>query len=520
MKKILLITSVVLAAAILMTLNFAPDTMSIMIVALMMMVMGWGYLFGIVPTLQYMRGFEVARQNLDSVRDVQAESKWTALQKVVSMFHQKSLDKLFDEYSEKVKEQQKEGKLLSDLVEYINEDALALRSWQNVVQQIPGTLTALGLLGTFIGLIIGISDIGFSSVDAALSSIEVLLSGIRTAFYTSIAGVIFSILFNLIYRLIWNAMLRQMGIFIEEFHRNVLPSMEDQLRDQNLQDTKKILEKLERLPKTNAYMNAAAAEGGLANAGEQQMMKDIQDGLQNGEFVFFVQPRFDLNSKQLIGGEALLRWNHSKMGLISASNFVPMLERNNYISRIDRYIWQEVCKTIRRWIDMGYRPVPLAVNVSKSDIMSMEVAEFFDQMIQRYRIPPRYLEVEIAKAAYLDSRNVTREVAIKLRQAGFRVIVDGITDSFNELAFFQDIQADAVKMNLNTVAAEDGQTSRGLKESVERIGSLKLPMIATYIESAAQVTVLRGCGIAEGEGTFFSKAVSLEEFEEMSGQRK
>lgn len=522
MRRLLVISSLILLMAAGMLLNFAPDTLSLMMVGLMVLAVGWGYFFGVLPTLNYMSGFDLALHNIEEAQNVQANSVWIVMSGMDSVFRQKTLDKLFGEYKEKVNQQQEAGKIVSDIAEYINEDVLALRSWQGVVQQIPGTVTALGLLGTFIGLIVGISGIGFSSVDAALSSIEVLLSGIRTAFFTSIAGVIFSILFNLTYRLCWNSMLRQLGLFEEEFHKNVLPSMEDQLRDQNIRDTKLILEKLDRLPKVGAFAAPVGGSGGgsSGNVGEQRLMPEIQEGLQNGEFIFHVQPRYDLNSKRIVGGQAVLRWNHGEMGLIAPNQFLPLVERNGFIVRIDRHIWELVCQTIRRWIDAGYRPLPLSVSVTKTDILAMELVDCFEDLIHKYRIPPRYLEIEIAENAYLECEDATREIESKLRQNGFRIIVNGVRGDLSEMNMLKGIHADAVKVNLRSIQGDSDHLNQALQSAMERINVLSIPVMATGIENAAQLSALRSCGCAEGQGFYFCKPVAIGEFEEMTGYKK
>lgn len=519
MKRVLVVISLSLFLAIGLMLSFAPDTISLLVTGLMVLVILWGYFFGIYPTLTYMNGFENGRRNLDEAQSVQASSMWLVVGGMESLFQQKTLDKLFSEYRNKVTQQEDNESVVSDIVEYINEDALALRSWQNVIQQIPGTVTALGLLGTFIGLIIGISGIGFSSVDAALSSIEVLLSGIQTAFYTSIAGVIFSILFNLIYRLIWNTMLREMGLFVEEFHRNVMPSMDEQLRDKELQNTRLIMDKLDRLSSRNPFADTPAIGAGAA-PGEQRLMPEIQEGLQRGEFIFHVQPRYDLNRKQVVAGEISMRWNHREMGIVPAAYFLPLVERNGFVVRLDRYIWEEVCKTIRRWIDSGYRPLPLSVHVTKTDLLAMELVECFDELIRKYRIPPRYLEIEIAENAYMECGEAAKEAESLLRQRGFHIIVGGIRGDLNELTMLQSIHADAIKVDLRNTQFSDDHFKEGLQSVFEKINRLNIPVIAYGIESAAQVSVLRSCGCAEGQGIYFSKAIPLEEFENLSGYTK
>lgn len=91
------------------------------------------------------------------------------------------------------------------------------------------------------------------------------------------------------------------------------------------------------------------------------------------------------------------RWNHPVLGVISPAVFIPVLENNGYITKLDQYIWEEVCKTIRVWIDAGVRPVPIAVNVTKTDILAIDVAEFFSEMLKKYRIAPKYLNISDCK---------------------------------------------------------------------------------------------------------------------------
>lgn len=517
MRKILISSTLILLLAVSLLLNFAPDTLSLLILATMAVVIVFGYVFGMLPTVQYLNGFQVAKRSIMEIRDVQASSPWVALQNVESLFRQRDMDHMFEEYRRKVNSQEKEGKLVSDIVEFINEEGLALRSWQNVVQQIPGTLTALGLLGTFIGLIVGISGIGFSSVEAALSSIELLLSGIRTAFYTSIAGVIFSILFNLMYRLMWNSMLREMGMFIEAFHQNVLPSMEEQERDRAMLDNQQILERLDRLPKNRGYSLSASASDESAPFSEQRLMPEIREGLQNGEFIFYVQPKFELNTKQVIGGEALVRWEHHEMGLISPSYFMPMLERNGFIVRLDTYLWEQVFKTIRVWIDAGYRPMPISVNISKTDILAMDLSDWFGSMLRKYRIPPRYVELEFAENAYLECETAAKEAETQLRQRGFRVIVDGFHGDLMELKMLKNTQADAVKVDLRNIKGKDGKNADAIRDVVTKLKMMDMSLVVGNVESAEQAAVLRSLGCTEGQGFYFSQVLPLSEYEKTLG---
>jgi EAL domain-containing protein (putative c-di-GMP-specific phosphodiesterase class I)/biopolymer transport protein ExbB/TolQ len=502
---------------------YAPDEISTVFIVLMEFIIFLGVLFGIFPIIQFYRAFETGMENIERALEVQTSSTWSVMVQIEEFFHQRVMDEQFRDYQEKVQAQRDSGQVLADIEDYFNDDILALKSWQNVVQQIPGTLTGLGILGTFLGLIVGIQGIGFSSVNAALSSVQTLLAGIRVAFYTSIAGVILSLVFNIIYRITWNMMIRNLGLFIDEFHKNVIPTVEEQLRYRERREMKQITQLLERLPKSGTFSVAAGSAGPAIQAqntgNEQILMPQILQGLRDGEFVFYLQPRFDLNTRKVVGAEALVRWNHGKLGMVSPAVFIPVLENNGYITKLDQYIWEQVCATIRRWIDAGIRPVPITINVTKTDIMAIDIVDFFNGILKKYRIPPRHLEIDIAENAYMQSVDTVLETEAKLRESGFKVAVDGFDGNFIALSTIEGLQADVLKLDLRHYPGNNNQTA--LSGLFDQAPKLQYTITVEGIESMEQMSKLRKAGCSEGQGFYLCKPVSVEEFENMmTGDKK
>lgn len=495
----------------------APDLFSMAVVVIMITLMLVGALLGILPLARFHYGFKNARHNILRIVEMQPDAPWLYVQQNEYLFQQKELDKMFRTYITKSQRELQDGKVIGNIEDTFNEDSLSLRSWQSLVQLIPGTLTAIGLAGTFVGLIFGISSIGFSSVDATIGSIEIMLSGIRTAFYTSIAGILFSIIFNTANKMVWHVMLRQLGLFIEEFHLYVLPSVEEQLRQKQDQDLKKVLTLLERLPRSPGFSISANSADRLAAdiQNEQQLMADIQEGIQRGEFVFYVQPRCDLSNHRAIGGEALMRWNHKSMGMVSPVSFLPVLERNGYIAKIDRYIWEQVCIEIRKWLDENKCVVPMSINISKTDMLTMDVAAFFVNLIRQYRIPPKYLELELSSNAYLQCGETMRSLEKELRQAGFRVIVDGFNGDFTAMNLLKTAEIDAIKLDLRRMKYEEGEKKQTITAIFEQANALHVPMTVEGIESADEMNTLRRCGFKEGQGYHLYKPMPMEDFKQM-----
>lgn len=508
--------AVILVGAGVLTIS-APDGLSIGIVGLMTAVIFLGVVFGMVPLIRYSAGFEHAMRNIKRTQETQASMPWLVVSRIQNFFNQKLLDRLFDEYKRKVERERKNGMIVGGVDEAINEEELALRCWQGVVVQIPGTLTGLGLLGTFIGLITGINSVEVSSVDAALTSIQTLFGGIQVAFYTSISGVILSILFNIIYKILWNIMVRDLGMFTALFQRNVVPSVEEQQRYAQKKDMQQIQERLNRLPQNGDFSLSNTNGIGPASVGNESiLMPQILTGLQNNEFIFYLQPRYDLNTQEIVGAEALVRWKHAKLGMVAPSVFIPLLESNGYITKLDQNIWNQICMKIREWINAGIRPVPISVNISKTDILALNITEVFSNLIKKYRIPPRCIEFDIAQNAYLEARNVTQEFEREVQEKGFKVVVDGFKGDFFALHSDETpALADAYKFDLRFC-----KDTKNIVAVAEQARNLRISIVAEGIENMEQMSVLRKNGITEGQEFYLSKSVSIEEFEKLMKWRQ
>ena len=177
-----------------------------------------------------------------------------------------------------------------------------------------------------------------------------------------------------------------------------------------------------------------------------------------------------------------------------------------------------MCITIRRWIDAGLRPVPLSINVTKTDILAMDIADTFDDLLKKYRLPPRSLEIEIAQNAYLQSSNTTLDTEERLRQDGFKGVVDGFDGDYIKLSTVYTLHADALKLDLRRF---NGNTSQSALNAVfDQARKLQMNISVEGIENMEQLALLRKCGCTEGQGFFMSKPVTIEEFEAMMNEDK
>ena len=140
---------------------------------------------------------------------------------------------------------------------------------------------------------------------------------------------------------------------------------------------------------------------------EQEVTSRMQQALDSGEFIPWMQPKYSLKSELPCGSEALVRWNHPTLGILSPAKFIPIFERNGFVSKLDYCIWESVCRIIRHWMDEGNKPIPVSVNVSLVDLYNPNIVQILCELIRKYRIPASSLNLELTESAYMDNPTMT-----------------------------------------------------------------------------------------------------------------
>lgn len=247
-----------------------------------------------------------------------------------------------------------------------------------------------------------------------------------------------------------------------------------------------------------------------------KLLSEVQKGLDNGEFTFFAQPKCNLGTGKIVGLEALVRWNHPVQGLIPPGVFLPLLENNGLITKLDLYIWEDVCRKLRGWIDRGNRPVPISVNVSRMDIYALDVASVFRSLVEKYSIDPRLLEVEITESAYVEEYNVITGVVDSLRDAGFTVLMDDFGSGYSSLNMLKDVNVDVLKIDMKFLEMSNTSRGRGVEilEAITRLANIMgMRMIAEGVETREQVEFLMNMGCSYGQGYYYFRPMPIDVFE-------
>jgi diguanylate cyclase (GGDEF)-like protein len=251
-------------------------------------------------------------------------------------------------------------------------------------------------------------------------------------------------------------------------------------------------------------------------------LDDINQAFDNNEFCFYLQPKCNAETGAIVGAEALVRWNHPEYGLVSPGEFIPLLERESMVTRFDLFIWRSVCEMLSRWDGEGRNLVPVSVNVSMTDIEAIDVARVLGDLLDRFSIDARLLQVEITESAIAHNVDVVEEAIRDLHARGIAVLMDDFGSAYSSLNMLKDINVDAIKLDMKFVDLNADNAAKGLKiiESViDMAYQLRLSIIAEGAQTAEQVSKLRELGCMYIQGYYFYRPLTVEKMEDLLEHR-
>lgn len=249
---------------------------------------------------------------------------------------------------------------------------------------------------------------------------------------------------------------------------------------------------------------------------EEQLIEQFPTAIEEKQFVVYYQPKYNIKGDKpvLSSAEALIRWNHPKLGLISPGVFIPLFENKGLIRLLDLYVWKEAASQIRRWKEQFGKYVPVSVNVSRVDLYDPDLLETLKGIIERNGLKCSDLLLEITESAYTDEIDMILARIKSLRDAGFKIEIDDFGTGYSSLSMINKIPLDALKIDMIFVRnAFSGQNdNQMIKIIIDLASYLKVPTIAEGVESLEQIDVLKKLGCDIVQGYCFSKPVPPQEF--------
>ena len=283
----------------------------------------------------------------------------------------------------------------------------------------------------------------------------------------------------------------------------------------------------------NEYNNACSARSRISDTDEsgivffddklveeQKWIDAVQEkqalAVANEEFLVYYQPKYDPRTDKLCGAEALIRWESPDYGFITPYKFIPIFEKNGFITEIDHYMITHVARDQKKWLDEGYVCVPVSVNVSRAHFIENDLAEQIRDMVDAEGCPHEYIEIELTESAFFDDKKAMINTINKLKSYGFTVSMDDCGAGYSSLNSLKDMPLDVLKLDADFFRG-DSENGRGeivVSEAIKLAKSLNMKTVAEGVESQEQVEFLAREGCDMIQGYYYAKPMPISEYEE------
>ncbi|MCU0118653.1 EAL domain-containing protein [Pseudomonas sp. B2M1-30] len=253
-------------------------------------------------------------------------------------------------------------------------------------------------------------------------------------------------------------------------------------------------------------------------AREQQSIESgIRQALQRNEFVLHYQPKIALDSGQVIGAEALVRWQKPGHGWVYPSDFIPVAEDSGLIVPLSKWVLAEACRQTRAWQAAGLPPILMSVNTSPIDFRQRHFVEDIEKILEQTGLDPRLLELEITEGVLMQNVETTMTALNRLRALGIRLAIDDFGTGYSSLSYLRRFPIDVLKIDQSFIRGlSTDSNDAALVVAIISLGrSLNLKVIAEGIETAQQLAFLKARHCEEGQGYYFSKALPPDAFAQL-----
>ncbi len=250
---------------------------------------------------------------------------------------------------------------------------------------------------------------------------------------------------------------------------------------------------------------------------EQEISGIMMTALAEKQFVNFYQPQYNHSTGMLVGAEALVRWIHPERGMISPGVFIPIFEKNGFITKLDLYVFEQVCCFIRQCMDKGLPIVPISSNFSRYDIFQPNFVGKLEELRKKYDVPVKYLRVEITESVVVGGSQHANDIVRQLHECGYIVEMDDFGSGYSSLNVLKDVDFDIIKLDMLFLSQKSDSKRGGtiLSSVVRMLKWLNMPVIAEGVETVEQADFLRSIGCDYIQGYLYSKPLPEEQYLEL-----
>jgi len=251
----------------------------------------------------------------------------------------------------------------------------------------------------------------------------------------------------------------------------------------------------------------------------RRLLNDLRPAVEERQFQVYYQPKYNIlcDPPRLSSAEALIRWKHPELGMISPGEFVPLFEGNGLIGVVDNFVWTEAAAQIARWKEKYNFTLPMSVNLSRSDVFDPTLIERLIALVRDNGLDFKNLKLEVTESAYTDNAKQVLDVIHRLRELGFEIEMDDFGSGYSSLNMLSDMPIDVLKMDMKFIRnIETSETDRRLVTLILDIARyLQVSVVAEGVETEGQLEILRSENCDLVQGYYFSRPLPSEEFEKL-----
>ena len=248
---------------------------------------------------------------------------------------------------------------------------------------------------------------------------------------------------------------------------------------------------------------------------EQKVENDMERALVNKEFKVYLQPKYSTDEEVLSGAEALVRWIHPTEGFVAPYKFIPIFEKNGFITKLDDYMISETARIQSEWYKAGKKIVPVSVNVSRVHFLMDDLAGHIARLVDKYELPHEYIELELTESAFFDDKDTLLKTVNEMKSLGFKVSMDDFGSGYSSLNSLKELPLDVIKLDAEFFRGTDDFDRANLivSRTIDLAKQLGMSIVAEGIETREQVDFLKVQKCDLIQGYYFAKPMPIDEFE-------
>lgn len=248
---------------------------------------------------------------------------------------------------------------------------------------------------------------------------------------------------------------------------------------------------------------------------EPIIKQDLLGDIKNGAFIVCLVPMMDAESEEVVGAEAVVRYHHKDLGIVDPGHYITLLEETKLSHYLDLYVFEEVCKTLRRWEMEDIPMIPISLNFAGATLRQEDIVERMLALVEKYHVSCEYLQVEVSESPNEMNQEMLAETTNKIRKANIRVVLDHFGTKQTSFAILTIMEFDGLKLDRNIVSTIVGNSrcrivAKAVTDICRRLG---IGVIAEGVETQDQLNVMKELGCETVQGTLFNKPITVETFE-------